>query len=285
MIRLELERRFNTTPENLWEMIVDPDHYRFWTSAFSPGSQFIGDWSAGSGIRFVMEDESGIESGMISEVVASEWPNHISIKHLGLVMNGVEDYESEEVKLWTPAFENYIFVSHESGQCVFKMVQDIPEFYETEFRDNWNKAFDLIEERLSLWSSSPVFITLEARSKHSPATLWTKLTQPELVKTWNFASEDWHCPNAKNDLRVGGEFHYEMAAKDGSMSFDFWGTYTKIEENKHLEFTLGDGRKVSIELFEKPHGTLVVERFEPEHENSHHLQRQGWQAILNNLVN
>jgi uncharacterized protein YndB with AHSA1/START domain len=232
-----------------------------------------------------MEDESGIESGMISEVVVSEWPNHISIKHLGLVMNGIEDYESEEVKLWTPAFENYTFVSHESGQCVFKMVQDIPEFYETEFRDNWNKAFDLIEERLSLWSSSPVFITLEARSKHSPATLWTKLTQPELVKTWNFASEDWHCPNAKNDLRVGGEFHYEMAAKDGSMSFDFWGTYTKIEENKRLEFTLGDGRKVSIELFEKPHGTLVVERFEPEHENSHHLQRQGWQAILNNLVN
>lgn len=285
MIRLELERRFNTTPENLWEMIVDPDHYRFWTSAFSPGSQFIGDWSAGSGIRFVMEDESGIESGMISEVVVSEWPNHISIKHLGLVMNGVEDYESEEVKLWTPAFENYTFVSHESGQCVFKMVQDIPEFYEKEFRDNWNKAFDLIEARLSLWSTSPVFITLEARSKHSPATLWAKLTQPELVKTWNFASEDWHCPNAKNDLRVGGEFHYEMAAKDGSMSFDFWGTYTKIEENKRLEFTLGDGRKVSIELFEKPHGTLVVERFEPEHENSHHLQRQGWQAILNNLVN
>jgi uncharacterized protein YndB with AHSA1/START domain len=283
-MRLELERSFSTTPEVLWEMIVDPDHYRFWTSAFSPGSQFIGDWSAGSGIRFVMEDESGVESGMISEVVASEWPNHISIKHLGLVMNGVEDYESEEVKLWTPAFENYTLVSNESGQCAFKMVQDIPDAYETEFRDNWNKAFDLIEKRLSLWSKPSVPITLEVRSNHSPSSLWAKLTQPELVKTWNFASEDWHCPEAKNDLRDGGEFHYEMAAKDGSMSFDFWGTYTKIEENKRLEFTLGDGRKVSIELIEKPYGSLVVERFEPEHENSTHLQRQGWQAILKNYA-
>jgi uncharacterized protein YndB with AHSA1/START domain len=282
-MRLALERSFNTTPEILWEMIVDPDHYRFWTSAFSIGSQFIGDWSVGSGIRFVMEDESGVESGMISEVVASEWPNHISIKHLGLVMNGVEDYESEEVKLWTPAFENYTLVSNESGQCAFKMVQDIPDAYEAEFRDNWNKAFDLIEKRLSLWSKPSVPITLEARSNHSPSSLWAKLTQPELVKTWNFASEDWYCPEAKNDLRIGGEFHYEMAAKDGSMSFDFWGTYTKIEENKRLEFTLGDGRKVSIELIEKPYGSLVVERFEPEHENSTHLQRQGWQAILNNL--
>ena len=283
-MRLELERSFNTTPEILWEMIVDPDHYRFWTSAFSPGSQFIGDWSEGSGIRFVMEDEFGVESGMISEVAINEWPTHISIKHLGLVMNGIEDYESEEVKLWTPAFENYTLVSNESGQCVFKMVQDIPDAYEAEFRDNWNKAFDLIEERLSLWSNSTVPITLEVRSKHSPSTLWAKLTQPELVKTWNFASEDWHCPDAKNDLKNGGEFHYEMAAKDGSVSFDFWGTYSKIEENKHLEFTLGDGRKVYTELIEKPYGSQIVERFEPEHENSTHLQRQGWQAILNNLA-
>ena len=68
------------------------------------------------------------------------------------------------------------------------------------------------------------------------------------------------------------------------MSFDFWGTYDAIEKDKHLAFTLGDGRKVTTDLLDKPGGCLVVERFEPEKENNLHLQRQGWQAILNNLV-
>jgi hypothetical protein len=75
-----------------------------------------------------------------------------------------------------------------------------------------------------------------------------------------------------------------MAAKDESMSFDFWGIYTHIEKNQSLHFTLGDHRKVSIELHDKPYGRLVIERFEPEKENSFHLQRLGWQAILNNLT-
>lgn len=283
-MRIEIEHRFNTTPEHLWELIVDPEHYRFWTTAFSQGSKFVGDWSQGSHIRFVMEDEAGNESGMLSMIEVSAWPKHISIKHLGLVMNGIEDYDSEEARQWTPAYENYTLVSTEDGQCIFKMAQDIPEAYEEEFVENWNHAFELIKQRLEGLHSQNYKITLEVQSKHNPEELWKKLTEPELVKTWNFASLDWGCPKAENDLKVGGEFHYEMAAKDGSMSFDFWGTYTKIEENRALEFNLGDGRKVSIELIKKPWGSLVVESFEPEQENSLHLQRQGWQAILNNLV-
>jgi uncharacterized protein YndB with AHSA1/START domain len=283
-MRIELEQSFNTTPEHLWELIVDPGHYRFWTKAFSQGSKFVGDWSQGSNIRFVMEDEAGNESGMLSMIEVSEWPTHISIKHLGLVMNGIEDYDSEEARQWTPAYENYTFISSQEGQCIFKMAQDIPEAYEEEFVENWNHAFELIKQRLEILPSLKYKITLETQSKHNPEELWKKLTEPELVKTWNFASPDWGCPNAENDLKVGGEFHYEMAAKDGSMSFDFWGTYTKIEENKTLEFNLGDGRKVSIELIKKPWGCIVVESFEPEQENSLHLQRQGWQAILNNLA-
>lgn len=58
-------------------------------------------------------------------------------------------------------------------------------------------------------------ITIEAASKESASVLWERLTQPEQVKTRNHASDDWYCPSATNDLRIGGEFHYEMAAKDG----------------------------------------------------------------------
>ena len=284
MKRIELERSFKATPELLWELIVDPDHYRYWVSAFSEGSKFVGDWSQGSRIRFVMEDESGLESGMLSEVVASEWPRHISIRHIGFIMNGIEDYDSPETKIWTPAYENYTLEPHEGGLCTFKLAQDIPESYEEEFIANWQVAFDLMAQRLFLLPDLKYRITLEASSKSSASVLWERLTQPELVKTWNYASDDWHCPLATNDLKIGGEFHYEMAAKDGSMAFDFWGTYDTIEKDKLLAFTLGDGRKVTVDLLDKPWGCLVVERFEPEQENNLNLQRQGWQAILNNLV-
>ena len=284
MKRIALEHIFEASPDHLWELIVDPDHYRYWTTAFSVGSKFVGDWSQGSPIRFVMEDEDGNESGMLSEVVVSEWPRHISIQHKGLMMNGIEDYDSPETKMWTPAFENYTLEPNGGGQCTFKMEQDIPEAYEEEFVANWHQAFDLMEERLKLLPDLNYCISLEAYSKKSPTELWVRLISPDQVKTWNFASPDWHCPRATNDLKVGGEFHYEMAAVDGSMSFDFWGTYTLIEANQRLAFTLGDGRKVTIELEEKPWGCLVVERFEPEIENSLHLQRLGWQAILNNFA-
>lgn len=113
--------------------------------------------------------------------------------------------------------------------------------------------------------------------------VWEYFTQPEHVVNWNFASNDWHCPEASNDLREGGKFSYIMAAKDGSFSFDFWGIYTRIIENKTIEITLGDDRKVWIEFSENNQETIIVQRFEAETQNSPELQQTGWQMILENF--
>ncbi len=111
--------------------------------------------------------------------------------------------------------------------------------------------------------------------------VWNYWTQTEHVQNWNFASPDWHCPHATNNLQVGGEFHYTMAAKDGSFEFDFCGTYTKIEPLKSLHITLGDGRKMEVLFEQQGNQTLVTEHFEPENINPHALQLSGWQSILN----
>lgn len=113
--------------------------------------------------------------------------------------------------------------------------------------------------------------------------VWENFTKPEHVVNWNFASYDWHCPEASNDFRQGGTFSYIMAAKDGSFSFNFWGTYNKIFENKSIEITLGDYRKVWIEFSENNQKTTIVQRFEVETENSPELQQTGWQMILENF--
>jgi len=101
---------------------------------------------------------------------------------------------------------------------------------------------------------------------------------------WAFASDEWKCPYAENDLRVGSKFLTRMSAKDGSSSFDFIGTYTEIVPLSHIAYLLDDGRTADI-IFEKISDTeiKITEKFDPEHENSEEMQRLGWQAILNNF--
>ena len=129
------------------------------------------------------------------------------------------------------------------------------------------------------------FITIETTISAPIAHVWEKWTSPEHVQNWNFASPDWHCPSAKSDLQAGGEFHYEMAARDGSMSFDFWGTFQRIEEQKSLEIVIGDGRKMQVTFDTTEAGTKVTEQFEPENQNPEEMQKAGWQMILDNFKN
>lgn len=113
--------------------------------------------------------------------------------------------------------------------------------------------------------------------------VWEYFTTPHHIIQWNNASADWHTAKASNDIKKGGIFSFTMAAKDGSMSFDFDGTYNEVIEMQLLEYTLSDGRKVDVHFSANHHETVVMEAFEAEAENSFELQQQGWQAILNNF--
>lgn len=113
--------------------------------------------------------------------------------------------------------------------------------------------------------------------------VWSYWTLPEHIMQWNHASDDWHCPAAKNDLRVGKGFVATMATKDGSASFEFSGTYTDIDVHKRIAYVMDDGRKVEVLFEPTDEGVLVTELFDAENENSKEVQRQGWQAILDNF--
>lgn len=110
--------------------------------------------------------------------------------------------------------------------------------------------------------------------------VWNSFTNPEHVQQWNFAGDDWHCPSATNDFRVGGEFHYMMAARDGSFSFDFCGIYDSVEPHQSFEYHLADGRVIQVVFESTESGTIVTERFDPENENPLEMQTAGWQMIL-----
>ncbi len=112
--------------------------------------------------------------------------------------------------------------------------------------------------------------------------VWHAYTTPEDIMQWNAASDDWHTTSATVDLREGGIFSSRMEAKDGSMGFDFAGTYTRIETNKLIEYDFGD-RHAMIEFSPGPDGVRVSVTFDAEDDNSIEMQRGGWQAILDNF--
>jgi uncharacterized protein YndB with AHSA1/START domain len=126
-------------------------------------------------------------------------------------------------------------------------------------------------------------ITVQTTIKAPIETVWECWTSPEHIVKWNNASDDWHTPYAENDLRTGGRFKSTMASKDGTMSFDFEGEYTLVEQNEAIEYVMADGRKMEISFAATPSGVDVIESFDPETENSEEMQRGGWQAILDNF--
>jgi uncharacterized protein YndB with AHSA1/START domain len=113
--------------------------------------------------------------------------------------------------------------------------------------------------------------------------VWEYWTEPEHITSWNFSTDEWICPSAMNDLRPGGTFNWRMEAKDGSMGFDFTGTYDEIKPLKNIKYTLDDGRKTEITFLSMDSATKVVETFEAERSNSLEMQQAGWQSILNNF--
>jgi uncharacterized protein YndB with AHSA1/START domain len=126
-------------------------------------------------------------------------------------------------------------------------------------------------------------ITIHANIQSDVKKVWDYYTKPEHITQWNFADASWHCPSATNDMRVGGQYVARMEAKDGSFGFDFGATYDEVINGEKFTYSMPNGRQVSV-LFKKSGSvTEVIVTFDPENQNPIEMQKNGWQAILNNF--
>ncbi len=126
-------------------------------------------------------------------------------------------------------------------------------------------------------------ITINAIVAAPPETVWQYWTKPDHITQWNFASDDWCCPSAETDVKVGGQYKARMEAKDGSFGFDLEAVYDKVSAPSLLVYTMSDGRTVTTNFESQGGSTKVTTSFDAEEENSIDMQRDGWQAILNNF--
>lgn len=123
-------------------------------------------------------------------------------------------------------------------------------------------------------------IVIETIVRRPLTEVWEKWTGASHIMQWNAASDDWHTPHAINELKEGGRICWRMEARDGSIGFDFEGTYEEVIPHQVLKYRIADGRLVEIYFEEHAEGTTVRESFEAEQIHSRELQQQGWQAIL-----
>jgi hypothetical protein len=136
----------NAPREWVWDVMLSQDTYRQWTSAFHPGSYYKGDWSQGSKILFLGPGPEGSgEGGMVSRIHENRLHEFISIEHLGIVHNGVEDTDSDEAKKWAPAYENYTFVGTNGG-TELTVEMDIESKEKANFDTMWSAALSRLKE-------------------------------------------------------------------------------------------------------------------------------------------
>lgn len=135
MKKIHLEIIINASPEAVWNVMLEDETYRKWTSAFAEGSYYKGSWKQGEKMLFL--DPEG--TGMVSVIAELRPHEFISLKQKGIIQDGIEDTESEDAKKWAPAFENYTF-EEVNGKTKLSIDMDILDEFEEMFSEMWKNA-------------------------------------------------------------------------------------------------------------------------------------------------
>lgn len=140
MKKLRFSIDINAPTKQVYSTMIQADSYKEWTAPFCAGSYYEGSWQAGSKIKFLSPEGSG----MLAEIAENKADEYISIRHVGFIRDGIEDTESEEVLSWLPAYENYRFIQQGNTTRV-EVDIDVIEQYEKYMNDTWPTALSVLK--------------------------------------------------------------------------------------------------------------------------------------------
>ena len=137
---LHFETLIDAPKETVWDIMLQSPTYEVWTSEFCEGSHFEGSWDEGAELRFL--DPNG--NGMISVIKENIPYEFISIKHIGIINDGMADSDSEQARQWAPAYENYRF-SDEGGITALHVDMEVTPDFEQMMTDTWPRALEKLK--------------------------------------------------------------------------------------------------------------------------------------------
>lgn len=146
MEKMHVTTTINAPAKKVWDTMLQDATYRDWTSAFNPGSYYVGSWEKGADIRFLGPSPDGKgEGGMISRIAESTPYTFVSIEHLGIINDGKEDFTSEMVQAWKGSHENYA-LTEKNGVTELTVELDLPASEKDMMEAMWKKALVRLKE-------------------------------------------------------------------------------------------------------------------------------------------
>ena len=140
MEKIHFSTNIDASNKKVWDVLWEDSSYKEWTSVFAEGSYAKTDnWQEGSKVLFLGPGGDG----MVSRVAANKPNKFMSFEHLGVVKKGIEDTESEEVKGWAGAKENYTLIE-DNGKTKLEVDLDSTD----EFKDYFLKTFPVALEKV-----------------------------------------------------------------------------------------------------------------------------------------
>lgn len=127
--------------EKVWNVLTRDEMTRSWYKAFNDGAYAETDWKQGSKVIF----KDGTENGMIGKIVASEPGKIISTEFEGMLVNGVEDYDSQDAKN-IKGFKETYHISGDGNQSTLLIEQETSDEYGDMMQTMWDKALLLIKQ-------------------------------------------------------------------------------------------------------------------------------------------
>ena len=142
METFKYQTEIDAPAEKVWDILWNEKTYPQWTHFFSPDSQMVTDWKVGGKTYFT---DASKKNGMVSTIDKIEENKYLIFKHLGEITDGVEDTESEKVKVWSGSKEAY-YLEENNGKTTLKVEVDSDENYKEMFDNGFTKGLQIIKE-------------------------------------------------------------------------------------------------------------------------------------------
>jgi len=139
--KIEKSIVINASKENIWKVLTEDQYTRNWYAEFCEGSHAETDWQVGS--KAIFKDASG--SGMVTKITENKLHEKLSLEYLGVLINGVEDCDSEEENKYKGGVEAY-HLTDENGHVPLSIESDMTVEYFESMSKSWDNAVNKIKE-------------------------------------------------------------------------------------------------------------------------------------------
>jgi hypothetical protein len=145
MERMQFKTEIQADKAKVYQMMLEKEGYRQWTSVFNPSSDYEGSWNKGDKISFIGVNKEGKKEGMVGLIKENIPQEFVSIEYIGMLDNGQEVTEGPVVEDWLGSFENYTF-SGNNGQSTVTVDVDVHEQMSDYFKTTYPKALEKLKE-------------------------------------------------------------------------------------------------------------------------------------------